>query len=75
MSLVLFALLVVLVVIVYFAAGYGDPEVSRRCPDCGLPELAVLYPGRVEIASRFRCDACGSEYREGGDGTLVKESE
>ena len=73
MSLVLFVVLVVLVAIVYFAAGYGDADVNRRCPGCGLRELELLYPGHVEVASRFRCDACGAEYREAADGTLMHE--
>ena len=72
-DIVLIGIIVVLLVVVYFATGQGDPDVNRRCPDCGLPELALVYPGHVEVASRFRCEACGSEYREASDGTLRKE--
>lgn len=74
MTIVLFAILAVLLLVAYFAVGGGDPEVNRRCPDCGLQELVVVYPGHVEVVTRFRCDACGAEYREGPDGTLVKEA-
>jgi len=74
MALVLlFILLLVVVGIAYLAAGYADPEVSRRCPDCGLQELSIVYPGHVQVVSRFHCEACGADYRESPEGTLVRE--
>jgi rubredoxin len=66
-------ILVIALAIAYFAFGYADPDVNRRCPDCGLQELSVVYPGHVDVVTRFHCDACGAEYREDPSGALVRE--
>ena len=70
---ILLAVLLVAAVLVWFALGYGDPEVSRRCPECGLQELTIVYPGHVQVMTRFECRACGAAYRESPEGSLVRE--
>jgi transposase-like protein len=71
--LVLVIALLAVAFVAYVLLGYGEPEVSRRCPECGLQQLMVVYPGQVQVVNRFECRACGAAYRESSEGTLVRE--